>query len=50
MSFDEIAVHLAPVLLGGGVRMYEGLDRVRLERLELESTGQLTDLRYRVPR
>jgi dihydrofolate reductase len=38
---DEIAIHVAPVLLGEGVRLYEGPRRVDLE-------GQLTNLRYRV--
>ena len=49
---DEIVVHLAPVLLGDGVRMYEvaGRSPVRLERTTVEPAGQLTDLRFRVPK
>jgi dihydrofolate reductase len=50
---DEIVVHVAPVLLGDGVRLYgvagERL-RVELERTGLEESGQLTSLRYRVRR
>jgi dihydrofolate reductase len=47
---DEIVVHLAPVLLGDGVRLYEGreLERVYLERTSVAQSGQLTDLHFRV--
>lgn len=49
---DEILVHLAPVLLGGGVRMFEGLEQapVELERLLVEASPLTTDLRFRVRR
>jgi dihydrofolate reductase len=49
---DEIVVHVAPVLLGDGVRLFDvaGGRRVDLERTELDSTGQLTDLWFRVRR
>jgi len=47
---DEILVHIAPVLLGDGVRFYEnaGAERVTLEPLSVARTGQLTNLRFRV--
>jgi dihydrofolate reductase len=48
---DEIVVHVAPVLLGDGVRLYGGDPRfaqVRLERTELAESGQLTSMRFRV--
>lgn len=47
---DEIVIHLAPVLLGEGVRFYEsiGTDPIVLTRTEVAATGQLTDLRFRV--
>ena len=47
---DEIVVHLAPVLLGDGVRLYgsTGAGRIDLERVGLAESGQLTDLRFRV--
>jgi dihydrofolate reductase len=47
---DEIVVHLAPVLLGDGVRLFEspGSERVDLERSSLEQSGQMTDLRFRL--
>ena len=47
---DEVVVHVAPVLLGDGVRLYgaPGADRVPLERVELGASGQLTSMRFRV--
>jgi dihydrofolate reductase len=49
---DEFVVHLAPVLLGDGVRLYggEGDRRIDLQRLSLGEGEQLTDLRLRVSR
>jgi dihydrofolate reductase len=49
---DEIVVHVAPVLLGDGVRLYgaPGADRVPLERVELGASGGLTSMRFRVAR
>ena len=49
-QLDEIVVHLAPVLLGEGVRLWEskGADPIVIARTDLASTGQLTDLRFRV--
>jgi dihydrofolate reductase len=46
---DEIVLHVAPVLLGGGVRLFgEGAGRVELERLELGEAERLTDLHFSV--
>jgi dihydrofolate reductase len=47
---DEIVIHLAPVLLGGGVRLYggDGDRQIELERISLGEAEQLTDLRFRV--
>jgi dihydrofolate reductase len=47
---DEIAIHLAPVLLGDGVRLYEsiGTDPIMLRRTAVATTGQLLDLRFEV--
>ena len=47
---DEIVLHVAPVLLGGGVRLFgDGSDEhVELERLSIGAAEGLTDLRYRV--
>ena len=47
---DEIVVHLAPVLLGDGVRLFTlpGGRRIPLEPVRVGRTDQLTDLRFRV--
>jgi dihydrofolate reductase len=50
---DEIVVHVAPVLLGDGVRLYgvAGERRqIELERTELVESGDLASLRFRVKR
>jgi dihydrofolate reductase len=46
---DEIVLHVAPVLLGGGIRLLGGgHEHVELERVSLGEADQLTDLRFRV--
>jgi dihydrofolate reductase len=47
---DEIVVHLAPLLLGDGVRLFgrPGARQVDLERTSVAESGQLTDLRFAV--
>jgi dihydrofolate reductase len=47
---DEMLVHLTPVLLGDGVRLFSrpGSSPIRLERTSVRKTGQLTALRFRV--
>jgi dihydrofolate reductase len=47
---DEILVHLAPVLLGEGVRFFgaPGARRIDLKTMSVGRSGQLTDLRFRV--
>ena len=50
---DEIVVHVAPVLLGDGVRMYGQApdhERVDLELVDRAESGQVTSLRFRVKR
>lgn len=47
---DEIVVHVAPVLLGDGTRLFDwpGGTRVWLEKVGVAESGALTDLRFRV--
>jgi riboflavin biosynthesis pyrimidine reductase len=47
---DEIAVHVAPVLLGDGVRFHErrGARRTDLERVSVEPVTRVTDFRFHV--
>jgi dihydrofolate reductase len=47
---DEIIVHIAPVLVGGGVRLYEsdGDASIRLKAISSHMEGETTVLRYAV--
>ena len=47
---DEISIHLVPVLLGAGSRLFDHLapEAVELERTELIASPQATHLRFRV--
>jgi dihydrofolate reductase len=46
---DEILIHLLPVLLGDGIRLFgEPGIGARLETLDVSASGQVVNLRYRV--
>ncbi|MEU6221811.1 dihydrofolate reductase family protein [Streptomyces sp. NPDC047022] len=47
---DEITVHLVPVLLGAGTRLFDRLAdlRVELERFQVIESPEMTHLRFRV--
>ena len=47
---DEISIHLAPVLFGGGTRMFEhiGSGHIQLEAIEVIQSTAATHLRFRV--
>lgn len=47
---DEILIHVAPILLGDGVRLLSrtGLEPVRLERTHVSEAGQITNMRFRL--
>jgi dihydrofolate reductase len=47
---DELRVHVAPVLLGDGVRLYEapGAEPVRLARIHDGDPARAADLRFRL--
>jgi dihydrofolate reductase len=49
---DEVVLHVAPVLLGSGVRLFGGsrAEEIELERVSVGEAAQLTDLHYRVRR
>lgn len=48
---DELQIHLIPVLLGDGTRLFEHLGGpIRLERTDVIATGNATHLRFRVLR
>lgn len=47
---DEIQLHVAPVLLGGGVRLFDDLgpDDAKLELTDVTGSPAVTHIRYRV--
>jgi dihydrofolate reductase len=48
---DELLIHLAPELLGDGIRLFGAPElRGSLETLEVSASGQVANLRYRVAR
>ena len=47
-ELDELEIHLIPVLLGAGRRLFENTDRVELERVRQLEGRDATHLRYRV--
>jgi dihydrofolate reductase len=49
-SIDELRLHVAPVVLGAGQRLFEGVGDLDLERLDVTATELVTHLRYRVVR
>ena len=46
---DEVHVHVAPVILGGGPRLFDapGLENVELEPVEVLASPKCTHIRYR---
>jgi dihydrofolate reductase len=45
---DELQVHIAPVLLGRGVRLFDGGERANLEILRVVDSPTVTHIKYRV--
>jgi dihydrofolate reductase len=45
---DELQVHIAPVLLGDGVRLFDGGERGSLELVRVVDSPTVTHLKYRV--
>jgi dihydrofolate reductase len=45
---DEVSIHLVPVLLGGGTRMFEDGETRQLESVDVVATPSATHMRYRV--
>jgi dihydrofolate reductase len=47
---DELQIHIAPLLLGGGVRLFDdlGTDEVKLQRTRVVESPAVTHLKFRV--
>jgi dihydrofolate reductase len=47
-AIDELWLHIAPVTLGAGERLFEGLGQLTLEPVSTRQTDLVTHVRYRV--
>ena len=45
---DELRLHIAPVVLGAGERLFEGVADVALEQIDSSSSSLVTHVNYRV--
>ncbi len=47
---DEFFIHIAPVFLGSGIRLFEGIDKDKfnIEIIEVISSNQTTHIRYKL--
>jgi dihydrofolate reductase len=45
---DELWLHIAPVTIGAGTRLFEGVPNLKLEPIEVTGTSIVTHIRYNV--
>jgi dihydrofolate reductase len=45
---DELQLHIVPVTIGEGTRLFEGVPNLNLEPIEVGGTSMVTHIRYRV--
>jgi len=45
---DELWLHIAPVTIGAGTRLFEGVPNLNLEPIEVSGTQVITHIRYNV--
>jgi dihydrofolate reductase len=47
---DEMQIHIAPLLLGGGVRLFDDLEGIELEQTGVVHSPAVTHVRYKIKR
>ena len=47
---DEMQIHVAPLLLGDGVRLFDNVDQMQLEATRVLGSPAVTHIKYRVRR
>ena len=45
---DELWLHIVPVTVGAGTRLFAGVSKLSLEPIEVSGTGKVTHIRYKV--
>ena len=45
---DELWLHIVPVTIGTGARLFEGVSNLKLEPVEISGTSLVTHIRYKV--
>lgn len=45
---DELWLHTAPIIIGSGARLFEGIAGLQLEPLETSGTSLITHVKYRI--
>jgi len=45
---DEMWLHIAPVTIGAGIRLFDGIPNLNLEPIEVSGTSVVTHIRYNV--
>lgn len=49
-TIDELWLHIAPVTIGSGTRLFEGVPNLKLEPVEVSGSNVVTHIRYKVCR
>jgi dihydrofolate reductase len=44
---DELHLHISPVVLGRGERLFQGVERLGMEPVQVQSTPGVAHIRYR---
>ncbi|SRR5258708_4953227 len=45
---DELRLHIVPVTIGAGTRLFEGVSNLKLEPIEVSGTSIVTHIKYKV--